>query len=131
MLYGQRYREPRRGILGQVLDAAAMLITIIAALLLLLIGVASRVNPNTFCPFAFISLAAPAIFFVNIILMFYWIMRWRRIFILPALLLLLNMNGISAFFKPIFSKEYEKVNKLPDGAVKVVSYNVGGFFRVE
>ena len=115
----------RPGRLLAPLDAIVALLTIGAAALLLLGYLAPYINPNTAIIFAFLGLAVPVLLVINLAALLYWVLRWKRMFILPALVLLLGLGKIALIFQPTLGKRY--VAEKPRGAITVMSHNVHGF----
>lgn len=113
------------GAVYKVIDVTLHALTYCAAAALLLAYLSPHVNPNTNVWFSFLGLAAPVIYVVNVLLMLYWIIRWREIAIVLAAVLLLGMGNVGKYFKPSLSKSYS--NPKEAGSIRVLSYNVCGF----
>lgn len=127
-MYGREQKQSR-GFIARIIDVVMVLCTLFFAALLVLIYRGSGVNPNVFWPFAFLTLGLPIIMFFNIVIMLYWVFKWRWFFILPLAVLLVGLGDVSTFFKPSISKKYDN-QVVPREALKVVSYNVGGFLNM-
>ncbi|MFI3266547.1 MAG: endonuclease/exonuclease/phosphatase family protein [Rikenellaceae bacterium] len=125
------YNSPKRrkGFFAKVATSVMFMLTMACAVLLVVIYWGSSVNPNDFWPFAFLTLGMPIVMIINFLLILYWIFRWKLIVVIPLVAMLIGINNISAFYKPSFSKDYN--NDVPRNAIKIVSYNVGGFFNME
>lgn len=124
----ERTRPRRRGL--KLLDYVLLIATVVCAGLLLLAYMARYINPNDVWIFAFLGLAAPVFYIVNVILLLYWVLRWRVYALIPLVVLLVGIGGISSFFRPVLSKHYE-VPADDESTLKVVSYNVMGFLDRE
>ena len=128
--YGRKDRgaeSRRRGM--NLLDYVLLIATVICAAVLLLAYLARYVNPNDVWIFAFLGLAAPVFYIVNVVLLLYWVLRWRAYAFIPLAVLLTGIGGISSFFRPVLSKRY--VEPSDEAALTVVSYNVMGFLSRE
>ncbi len=116
-------RVRRRGM--NLLDYVLLIVTVVGAVLLLLAYMARYINPNDGWVFAFMGLAAPIFYIVNVALLLYWVLRWRVYAFVPLVVLLIGIGGISSFFRPVLSKHY--VEPVAERSLTVVSYNVMGF----
>lgn len=97
--------------------------TAIAAFTLLLSYLSVHVSPSTFWFLGLIGLAYPFILLVNVAFIVYWIMRWKRYFIIPMLAILLGITHFTSFFQFPFGKsEQQKKTQL-----KIGTYNVNLF----
>ena len=127
---GARHQTPprRRGL--NLLDYVLLIATVVCAVLLLLAYLARYINPNDAWVFAFLGLAAPVFYIVNVALLLYWVLRWRVYALIPMVVLLVGIGGISSFFRPVLSKHYETFAN-DESTLTVVSYNVMGFLNRE
>lgn len=99
-------------------------LTLANGLLLLLSGQVAAISPkiNTFLPL--IGLAFPLLFFINLILLVYWLiqLKWKSLF--PAAFFLFNLGQMSLYMqytsKPNFSTRAEDL-------CKVITYNANLF----
>lgn len=124
--YGSRTGKKGRG--TTLLDIVVLIVTVIAAGMLLSAYLARYINPETNWVFAFAGLAAPLLFVVNIILALYWIVRWKYFVVIPAVVVLAGAGYLPLFFRPTLSKHYEGETK---GTLVVMTYNVMGFLYEE
>ena len=111
----------------KIVDAVIGLITILVGVALLFSYFAPLVNPNRILWFAFLGLVAPFLYVGNVLLMLYWILRWRRIAFVPIVLTLIGLLHVGKYFRPQFQREYETAPRA-DGTLRVLSYNVSGFW---
>jgi endonuclease/exonuclease/phosphatase family metal-dependent hydrolase len=103
-----------------------LIVNIFAVIALLLSYLASYLDPSSFWIAPFFGLAYPAILLVNIILVFYWLIRWPRFALISGLAILagwtviLNYVGFrenTAIMVPKSSKSF----------IRVMTYNVHNF----
>ena len=113
----------------RILAAVLVVVTVAASLLLALSYLAAYINPNSSAIFAFLGLAAPILFLVNISAMLYWIIRWRRWAFLPMAVVLVGISNLILLFRPTLSKEYPAEKER--GSFTIVSHNVHGFLEPE
>ncbi|MCD8185881.1 MAG: endonuclease/exonuclease/phosphatase family protein, partial [Rikenellaceae bacterium] len=68
-------------------------------------------------------------YLANLFLMLYWAIRWKAVFFLPALLLLIGMPKIKTFY------HFPGGKATPEypvrGDIKIMSYNVEGFLQYD
>lgn len=96
--------------------------TFAIAVLTILGIVASYANPNSHPGMAFIGLALPALLIINVILIFYWTIRWRRWVWVPVIAILCNFNYISSVYQLSFSTPQPAGN-----TVKILTCNIHNF----
>ncbi len=114
----------------KLLDGLIFLVTLLCGSALLLAYIAPHVDPNDHLWFAFLGLVAPFLYLANLLLMLYWAVRWRWVVFLPMALLLLGAGHVGKYFRPQIKHVYrsEDPQQKPEGSVRVLSYNVGGFW---
>jgi vancomycin resistance protein VanJ len=88
------------------------------ATILLLSYLVPYISPLKFPALSILSLAVPFLIVFNFIFLIYWIIKLRRQFLLPLIVLLIGFNTVGAFFR-FFEKEI-----LLNDDLKVMSYNV-------
>lgn len=108
-----------------LLDYVMLIITVVASVTLLFSYLARYVNPNDFWVFALLGLIAPVLYLSNVILLLYWVLRWKGYVFIPLAVLVLGIGNMSLFFRPVLSRHYTENNDR--AAIKVMSYNVMGF----
>lgn len=111
----------------KITDAVTVLVTLLVGAALLLSYFAPHVDPNHRVWFAFLGLLAPFLYVANVLLMLYWILRWRWIACLPIVLALVGLLHVGKYFRPQFKRVYDPVSRV-EGSLRVLSYNVGGFW---
>lgn len=110
---------------SKVVDFVFQALTYSSVALLLLSYLSPHINPNQIVWFSFLGLIAPGLYVVNLILMLYWVIRWRGVALVLAITLLIGVGNIGKYFKPQISKDY--TYQRPSGSIRVLSYNVCGF----
>ena len=97
-------------------------------LLMLLAGYSDRLNPVDYPILSCLGMAFPIFLLVNLLFLFFWLVfKWRKIWI-PIVGYLLVYFPI-ALYMPVNMRQ-----EVPEGAIKVVSYNVcsyGGNYKYE
>lgn len=97
--------------------------SIMAVLLLLLVGYSDRFNPESFPMLACLGMFFPFALVLNILFVPIWIFfKWKRLWI-PIVGLVLAYAPIRTYFPINFTTDKEP----PSECIKVVSYNVCGF----
>ena len=105
------------------INSALFMFNIALLVLLLLAAFSDRVSPNSILFFAYLGLAFPYIFLINLLFCCWWIItfKWKRL--LCCLLVFLLCYGSIRTSFPIHSKTKQK----PDSCVKLLSYNTMNF----
>lgn len=78
--------------------------------------------------FSILGLIAPILYMIDIVLLLYWLVSWRRFFIIPFVALLIGAANISLFFRPVFSKSYKETQR-DKSTINILTYNVIGFIN--
>jgi endonuclease/exonuclease/phosphatase family metal-dependent hydrolase len=81
---------------------------------------AAYIPPESFWPVAFLGLAFPALVFINLIFVFFWLLLLRRYFLISLLALLVGWSHIGAHLR--FNSKVNADNLA--GKIKIMSYNV-------
>lgn len=109
-----------------MVDIVVFVVSIVVAVLLLMAYIAPHINPNRSLWFAYIGLGAPFLYITNLVLFLFWAVRWRKTAIGLGIVALLGIGHVSKFFKPPIEKVYEHTRT--PGSIRILSYNVEGFF---
>lgn len=126
--YGRRPEKPRRSPVMWIADSVLTLLTAAAGAAMLLLFFVPRTDPSRVWFFPLLGLAAPAVYMAAVMLMLYWIIRWRLVRAgIMLFFVLAGLTRVSLFWRPQFRRDYA-VNDYGRGAFKVVSYNVRGFY---
>ena len=102
-----------------------MIVTLAAVVALALAYVTPYVNPNRVWALSYLGLAIPILYVVNLLLMLYWACRWKGMFFLPAIVVLIGIPQIKKYYHIPISKSYAEVQE--QGSFRVMTYNVEGF----
>ena len=98
-------------------------VSILLGLTLIFSYLSVYVNPQSFWLFSIVGLGYPVLLLLNVLLLVYWILRWKWDVFIPLVAILLGINHFSSFFQFPFGK----VNTAGKGDVKVLTYNVNLF----
>lgn len=112
--------------LGIILHVILIIVTVGLSASLILSYAATYINPNDYWTLSFFGLVAPFLFLGNILLLLYWIMKWRFWALLPFITLLFGLGHLSALVQIPFGQEYGNQED-SESDVRVMSYNVQGF----
>lgn len=96
--------------------------TFATAILSILGFAASYADPNSYPGMAFIGLALPALLIINVILIIYWTIRWRRWVWVPVIAILCNVNYISSVYQISFSTPQPT-----ETTIKLLTCNIHNF----
>ncbi len=106
----------------KLFDQIISLISYIVMLGLLGSYTASYINPNTFILPSLLGLAYPYLLISNIILLFFWIFRWKKIAWMVLIVILIGLPTFLSYFGTGNSTHLPQQNKL-----SLLSYNVRYF----
>ncbi len=90
--------------------------------MLICLYLAGYVSPQSNVFFSFFALGAPFIYLLNILLLLYWIYRWRVWAIVIAIPLLGGIGGIGNFIQLSITKEYDS-SRDKGKELCIVTYN--------
>ncbi|MBO5874608.1 MAG: endonuclease/exonuclease/phosphatase family protein [Rikenellaceae bacterium] len=109
-----------------LLKYVGILLTVAAALALLILLIAGNITPEIVPQLSLLTLCAPVIYIINIVLMLIWIIAWKKWALISLSALLIGLNASGKLLQPDFKKKYN--NSLKGIAkLKVMTYNVEGF----
>lgn len=128
--YGGRPSEKRRRSAAMwIVDLVMTLLTLVAGVTLVLTYLVPYVNPARVWFFPVLGLAAPAVYVASVILMLYWIIRWR--WVRAGVMLVIVAAGlfkVSLFWRPEIRRSYVEETAYERAAFKVMTYNVRSFY---
>lgn len=110
----------------RIADIVMMVATVICSLMLVGAKLARFVSPEKMWEPALLGLIFPVLFVVEIVCGLWWIVRWKRMAIVVAALVLVCINPAGAYWKPDLRKYYGE-EKPTKSELVVMSYNVKGF----
>ena len=121
-------KKRRTGLAMRLVDLLFTLFSAAVGAALFLTYLVPHVNPGKVWFFPVLGLAAPGIYVAAVVLVLYWIIRWRWLRAGTMLVLVVvGLFKVSLFWHPEFRRSYGD----PDygrGTFKVMSYNVRGFY---
>jgi len=125
LILRQRILQKRLSLLNKLM----LVFTIVFSCLLFACYLSPVISPQKFWVFAFLSLAYPYLFILNLGFIFYWIIQGRRFFILPLSVLLAGIYYIGSFIQVNISNHVsEKILETNKSQlIKLMSYNVRVF----
>ncbi len=93
----------------------------ISLLSLLLSYIAPYANPKSFWFFAFFGLAYPWLLLLNILFLIWWIIRWKKLYWLSLMIILIGWNNMRHLF------HFGGNDPVKSPGIKILSYNVRNF----
>ena len=127
-------KNRRRSLSGRLFDFVMVIISIVVSVLVLLILLAPMVNPHRMWILSLLALGAPLIYATLILLILYWIIRWRWKYIVPmALVALLGVGKVSRYYRitPVQDHSAQQTaaerQRAERGTFSVMTYNIGNF----
>ena len=125
-LYGSRKKE-HKSPFAILVDAIAVVLTIPAVLLFILLLFVPVIDPNSAGIISTLGLVAPFIYALLFVLTLYWMLRWHWMAIPMAVLSVVGMFSMTLFFRPELKRYYEK--QYPRNAIRVLTYNTRSFIN--
>ena len=124
---GTRDGRRRRPLLV-LLDIVATLATLAAAVLMTIALIVPRIHPGHAWVLPMTGLVAPAIYVLTVLLLLYWVLRWRLNRAAAMLLfVLLGLGSVTLFWRPRVQRDYP-VSSYGRSAIRCMSYNVRGLY---
>lgn len=104
------------------IDKIVCLISILAIICLLGAYTSAYIDPNMFVWPSLLGLAYPYLLLVNLILLFYWLIRWRGMFWAVLVILIAGVPTFMTYYGTA-----DKQTKAPAPDLTVLSYNIRYF----
>lgn len=125
-----RQRASKNVVLLKIADMVVLVLSSVCSFALILSYISKYVNPNDAWIFAFTGLVFPALYIAEIILLLYWIMRWKKYYMAAlAVVLIAGITNAGLYYRPSVALNNDsKPNK---NDIVVTSYNVMGFYYQE
>jgi endonuclease/exonuclease/phosphatase family metal-dependent hydrolase len=127
-------KNRRRSLSGRLFDFVMVIISIVVSELVLLTLLAPVVNPHRMWILSLLGLGAPLTYATLILLILYWIIRWRWKYIVPmALVALLGVGKVSRYYRitPVQDHSAQQTpaerQRAERGTFSVMTYNIGNF----
>ncbi|MGV8879009.1 MAG: endonuclease/exonuclease/phosphatase family protein [Sphingobacteriaceae bacterium] len=108
-------------------DRLVLLLNMVASLALLISYLASIVDPRKIWQLAFFGLAYPGLLLVNLIILFYWVLRKKNWVLLPLSCILIGWNVL--LNNVSFRSGTKDGPKQSADQIRVMTYNVHNFKR--
>ena len=103
------------------------LISILACIALLLSTLGAYVDPRSFWPLAFISLAYVPIMVGTLAILLYWLIRWSRFALIPLCCILIGWPILTGSFSMSRRESPSPKQASQDSLIRVMTYNVHAF----
>lgn len=124
-----RRRSNRGGRVGATVlllfDIIFGIVTFAGSLALVLSLFANRVNSDSLSLFAFLGLVFPILYVSQIFCALYWAVRWRWIFFVPLVALVINIGHAGLYYRFNFTKVYD-TQTTTRSDLSIMSFNVMG-----
>ncbi len=111
-------------------DIAIAIITVSVSAAMLLAFTAQWIHPEKAGLLPVLCLIIPVLYITETILALYWIIRWKKIALLPLTIVCTGTFGITGFFKPEFGRSYPN-SGADKSSFTVMTYNVMGLMQKE
>lgn len=109
----------------RLLDIVMALVTFAAFVAMLLVLVGGVLSPKSWWIPAFVILGAPIVYLLNILMLIYWILRWKILGILSVgVLMAVAIWGLGAFVQMRVWTPYKDDQRRD---LKLISYNIHSF----
>lgn len=119
----------RRSLLSRLFDLLLTILSVGVCVALALTYAVPFVNPGAVWFIPVLGLAAPGIYVGAVVLMLYWIIRWRWLRAGTMLLLVVvGLFKVSLFWRPEIRRHYDDP-EYGSRSLKVMTYNVRGFYN--
>lgn len=120
-------KQNRVSFVMRIADIVMLCLSVLCIIALLLAFLARFVNPNTAWVPAFAALVYPFLFIAQLILLLYWLVRWKvNMIIIMGLMLLTSLPSVKLFMRPVLTRQYDN-QKRQSGDIRIMSFNVMGF----
>lgn len=125
---GSDRRKPRTPLLVRILDFILAVVSIAVSLLVVLSLLSPVVNPHHMWILSLLGLAAPLLYGALLLLILYWIIRWRWAYAAPMMLVaLIGVNKVARFYRLNLTRDYSDEQPVERGSFTVMTYNVRNF----
>lgn len=110
---------------GRFFNKLIIAVYFVAGTGLLLSYLSPFISPSDFWPVAFFGLAYPFFVILNLLFLIFWLFRWKRRFWIPFIILLAGFS----FHRQHFGFRFQSGAPLPEGTIRIMSYNSHSFSR--
>lgn len=116
----------RRRAVMTITDLVMVVVSVVAAVALVAALLAKVIDPRATTLFAFAGLVYQLIYIANVAAMLWWVVRWRKWFVLSLAMVLLGYGNISLFYRSDMKNQQPEVERSKEDLV-VASFNVASF----
>ncbi len=129
--YGEAARKPKeKSLTMKIIDITMLCMSAASVVAIMLTIVTSYYDPSVSWIFPIVGLISPAIYVWTLLMMLYWVIRWRLIFAAILLLpLLVAAPGVTHYAKIETSKHYGDLPRR--GTVRIVSFNTREYTDID
>ena len=106
--------------LKNIISILFLIIYFIFLISLLVSYLSPYINPKNFWLFAFFGLAYPYLLLANIVFLIWWIIRWKKLYWLSLLCILIGWPNMKHFFHLSFDHDTSERKD----EIKILSYNI-------
>ena len=126
--YGsERGRKGGRSVLGSLLDVVMLVVTLGVIVLFMMTLIVPTIHPARSEEFSTLGLVAPFTYAAVLVLMLYWIARWRVLMsVLMIIFTIVGLFSVSSFYNIELRRSYGA--PAPErGELKIMTYNIRSF----
>lgn len=125
---GEERRGRRTPLPMRMLDFLLAIVSTAVAILVLLSMLAPVIDPHSMWILSMLGLAAPLLYGSLLLLILYWIVRWRWLYAAPMLLVaLIGAGKVPRFYRLNIMRDYSDGQAVERGSFTVMTYNIGNF----
>lgn len=119
-----------KSLLSKVIDTLLVLVMIGVSVATLLSYLAPTFNPYTFWYIAFLGLGGQFLMLANVIFMLIFVIKKSRWALMPIAVFLIGIGYIGDFLQMSLVTKYNSDEKASRNELKIMTYNVHGFFAL-
>ena len=120
-------RKRGRSALGTLLDMVMLVVTLGVIVLFLMTIIVPTVHPERSQELSTLGLVAPFTYTAVLVLMLYWIARWRPLMsVVMILMTIIGLFSVSSFYKIELRRSYGEP-AAERGEIKIMTYNTRSF----
>ena len=120
-------RKRGRSALGTLLDMVMLIVTLGVVVLFLMTIIVPSVHPERSQELSTLGLVAPFTYTAVLVLMLYWIARWRPLMsVVMILMTIIGLFSVSSFYKIELRRSYGEP-AAERGEIKIMTYNTRSF----
>lgn len=127
-------RSKRHSLAGRLFDFVMVIVSIVLMLLTLLALLAPVVSPHRMWILSLLGLGAPLLYVALVVMILYWVIRWRWKYAVPMIIVaLLGVGKISRYYRITPVQDHssqmkpEERQRSERGTFTVMTYNIGNF----